>query len=493
MDQEKIMQDTHGGTWLYRHNTLLEKLEEHSETGWYPMHMPGHKRNTALLGDKIPYDIDVTEIPGFDNLHDAHGIIQEGQKRIADSFGAAQTFYLINGSTCGIIAGIRTATWPGDEIIVSRNCHKSVYNAIEICNLRPTYLLPRVDEDFHIYASVAVEDVKEALDAHPKAKLVLITSPTFEGVVSDIKSIAALCHDRGVLLMVDEAHGAHFHYSDDFPTDAVACGADIVIESLHKTLPSLTSTSLAHISARVDAVEMARNLSIFETTSPSYILMASIDQCFELLVTKGEELYKAFDENLKYFSERCKELEVLRVLCHGHDVPENHPNAFAIDRSKIVISCKDTVMSGMELMTILREHYDIEMEMGFGDYVMGIATIADERIGYEMLADALIAIDKTVPRTDEPDEEIFPAVPEYDVQIQTALYSPQKVVSLSESLGLVAAEYAWAYPPGIPIITPGEIISKDVISHIHNLERQGVHVKSNLGKLPESIRVMDLD
>lgn len=487
---EEWKTDSHAKTRLYRNNTLLEKLEEHSVNGWYPMHMPGHKRNTDLLGDKIPYDIDVTEIPGFDNLHDAHGIIAEGEQRIADSFGAKQTFYLINGSTCGILAGIRTATWPGDEIIVARNCHKSVYNAIEICNLRPTYLLPRVDEDFHIYGSIAVEDVVAAIEAHPKAKLVLITSPTFEGVVSDVRKIADICHAHDMVLMVDEAHGAHFHYSDAFPEDAVSCGADIVIESLHKTLPSLTSTSLAHISHRIDGVEMARNLSIFETTSPSYLLMASIDSCFALLEEQGDTLFEKFVDNLAYFSERCKSLHILRVLCHGDDTIENHPTAFAIDRSKIVISCKDTVMSGMELMTILREHYDIEMEMGFGDYVMGIATIADEREGFARLADALIAIDRTVPKIDVPDEEVFPRVPEYHCQIQTALYSPQHVTALKESVDCIAAEYAWAYPPGIPIITPGEVISKEVISQIESLEKQGVHVKSNIGRLPEAIRVM---
>ena len=311
--------------------SLLDRLKAHAASDSIPMHMPGHKRNTALLGTDLPYNIDITEIEGFDNLHGASGILKEYMEEITDYYGTKRSFYLVNGSTCGILAGIRAATKRGGKIAVARNCHKSVYHAIELFGLEAIYLVPEMDEAFGIHGGISTTSIADTLKKNPDTQLVVLTSPTYEGVVSDIAAIADICHAHGIPLMVDEAHGSHFNYSEHFPTSATALGADIVIQSLHKTLPSLTMTSLAHLTGDlIRPEEMARQLAIFESSSPSYVLMASIDSCFRLLRDEGEQLFENYNQRLTDFSEKMKQLQHLKVLCHGKDNPTAAPNLFRL-------------------------------------------------------------------------------------------------------------------------------------------------------------------
>ena len=253
----------------------------------YPFHMPGHKRNTALTGDDFPYGRDITEIAGSDNLHDASGVILSECERAARLWGAASAHILVNGSTCGILAAIRAYAGHDRGVVVARNCHKSVYNGIELCRLQPTYIYPAIDPESGICASITPAEVESALAKAPDAKLVIVTSPTYEGVISDIAGIAAVAHAHGALLLVDAAHGAHLGFFD-FPAHPVSLGADVVICSLHKTLPAPTQTALALIGKGCpDPGALACQLAVFETSSPSYVLMEQAARCIRLLEQRG--------------------------------------------------------------------------------------------------------------------------------------------------------------------------------------------------------------
>lgn len=475
--------------------SLLARLKAHAASNSIPMHMPGHKRNTGLLGTELPYDIDITEIDGFDNLHGASGILNEYMEEIAEFYGTKRSFYLVNGSTCGILAGIRAATKRGGKIAVARNSHKSVYHAIELFGLEAVYLMPELDEAFGIHGGVSSANIAAALKKHPDTQLVVLTSPTYEGVVSDIAAIAEICHAQGIPLIVDEAHGSHFNYSQHFPASATALGADIVIQSLHKTLPSLTMTSLAHLNGNlISPEELARQLAIFESSSPSYVLMASIDRCFRLLRDEGIQLFGNYNQRLTDFSGKMKNLQRLKVLCHGSDRPAAHATFFAFDQGKILISAQGTGITGQALAEMLRSEYQIEMEMAFGDHALAMTSVCDTEAAMAALADALLAIDSTLKSAASEhasnDTATTFAMPEKQYEIWQALESETASCPFKQAIGETAAEYVWAYPPGIPLLVPGERISAGFIRQVHTLLDKGTRVYSDADGLPENIQIM---
>ena len=235
--------------------TLYKKLKEYSVGGTYPMHMPGHKRKPPFEFGNA-FDIDITEIDGFDNLHKPEGVLLEAQKRAAELFGVKETLFLVNGGSSGILIAISACTKRNDKILLARNSHKSCYHAVELCGLVPDYIVPEFDEEYGAFKGVTALEIKEHLEKNPDIKAVVITSPTYEGRVSEVKEIADCVHAKGGVLIVDEAHGSHFRFGNMFPESAVTQGADIVINSIHKTLPSMTQTALLHICS--DRVDMDR-------------------------------------------------------------------------------------------------------------------------------------------------------------------------------------------------------------------------------------------
>ncbi|MCC8098209.1 MAG: aminotransferase class V-fold PLP-dependent enzyme, partial [Eubacterium sp.] len=261
--------------------TLKERLESISS---YPFHMPGHKRNTELFKNDI-FKYDFTEIEGTDDLHHPTEILKQCMDYAADVYGTKKTYFLVNGSTCGLLAAVSAHTDIGDTVLIARNCHKSVYNAVFLRNLRPVYISPPVTGE-GISGGISPEEVEKALKA-ASAKAFVMVSPTYEGIVSDVKAISEVCRKYGCVLIVDEAHGAHFSFYGKFPKSTIESGADIVIQSLHKTLPSLTQTALLHIcSERADRDKTEKYLSIYQSSSPSYILLSSIDSCIKYMAGK---------------------------------------------------------------------------------------------------------------------------------------------------------------------------------------------------------------
>ena len=447
---------------------LYDALTAYSCTDAVPMHMPGHKRQAQdyLIGA----DLDITEIDGFDNLHDAEGLLRDAMAHAAAVWGSTYAAFCVNGSTGGILAGIHTVAGQGGTILVARNCHKSVWHAIELCRLDPVWLTPSVADECDIFASMPPEVVEDALTKHPDARLVVITSPTYEGIISDIAGICAAAHRRGVPVLVDEAHGAHLGFAP-FPHGAVRAGADIVIQSLHKTLPSLTQTAIAHVQGDlVSYAAFLRSKNIFETSSPSYLLMASCDGCAHLLADRPE-LIADWHAMLADFRAQTAGLRRLRVLAPaGADV-------FAHDPSKLILSTRGTNLTGPALMTRLRDEFAIELEMASGDYALAMTGLGTTREHLHRLADALAAIDATLDDTPAPATLTLPPPPEQAMRPADAIAAPKALLPLEQSEGRIAAGYLWAYPPGIPLLAPGQRVTRAALDAIAALRERGVELR----------------
>lgn len=463
---------------------LYDKLKKYSKSGVYPFHMPGHKRNTALSDGTMPYEIDLTEIDGFDNLHNAEGCILEVQNLAERLYNVKKAFLLVNGATGGILSAVRAMTNRGDKVLVARNSHKSVYNTLEICGLEPEYIVPAVDDEFGINCSITPLQVEKAIVENPNTKLLIITSPTYEGVVSDIKEICRIAHLHNVMVLVDEAHGAHFPFSKSFPSEAVASGADAAVASLHKTLPSLTQTALLLTSNESLINSLAENLAIFETSSPSYIFMSAIEKCLEFC-----ENASAFDEYIKRlnsFNEKCKSLKKIKVLCYGNDEVKNH-RFFDFDISKITVSVRGLDINGTQLAEILRNDFKIEPEMVCSDYVLLISTVCDTDEGFARLINALQIIDSKCSVKELNACRYSITMPKIAVKPCECSGKDGEFCLLEHSIDKISLEYVWAYPPGIPIIAKGEIITQDIANIIIAQIASGINVCSTKGKIPKEI------
>ncbi len=463
---------------------LYDKLKKYSKSGVYPFHMPGHKRNPMLCDGIMPYEIDLTEIDGFDNLHNAEGCILEVQNLAERLYNVKKAFLLVNGATGGILSAVRAMTDRGDKVIVARNSHKSVYNALELCGLEPEYIVPKVDKQFGINCSITPSQAEKAIRENPDAKLLIITSPTYEGAVSDIKEISKIAHLHNVSVLVDEAHGAHFPFSGSFPVEAIQCGADVAVASLHKTLPSLTQTALLLTSNESLINSLAENLAIFETSSPSYIFMSAIEKCLEFC-----ENASAFDEYIKRlnsFNEKCKSLKKIKVLCYGNDEVKNH-RFFDFDISKITVSVRGLDINGTQLAEILRNDFKIEPEMVCSDYVLLISTVCDTDEGFARLINALQIIDSKCSVKELNACRYSITMPKIAVKPCECSGKDGEFCLLEHSIDKISLEYVWAYPPGIPIIAKGEIITQDIANIIIAQIASGINVCSTKGKIPKEI------
>ena len=454
--------------------TIYDKLAEYRDSDYYAFHMPGHKRNEELPGPALPYGIDITEIEGFDDLHHAKGIIKEAQELAAEVYHAEETHFLVGGSTAGILSAVLSVTKKGDSILVARNCHKSVYHAIYMQELKPVYLYPGFDEEKQLNTEISVEDVRDALRRHPQIRAVVIVSPTYDGVVSDVAAIAEAVHEKGLPLIVDEAHGAHFGFHPYFPENSNTKGADIVIHSLHKTLPALTQTALLHINGSfVNRERVRMYLHMLQTSSPSYVLMASMDTCIHMLKEKGKELFEPYVRRLMKARAELKKLTGLRLIATEH-----------YDPSKIVLSVGGTSLTGHKLQDIFLSDYHLQMEMSAGSYVLAMTSVGDTDRGMERLVDAAKEIDAWIKRDrTEPLllpaggklpvlKQIYPCAVAYDIPGMV-----RQRVRWEESSGYISAEYAYLYPPGIPLIVPGEEISEEALALLVWYDRQDFAVE----------------
>ena len=518
---------------------LYDELVRYCGSDAYPFHMPGHKRRLGQLND--PFSFDITEIDGFDNLHHAEGILLEAEKRAARLYGAEETHFLVNGSTAGILSAIGAVTTAGGHLLMMRASHKAAYHAVAAGGLTAHYLsglcggsAPHIRlvggfgkrtssdgaEPGRSQADGLTEldcgqpadpaEVERALAEDPRIQAVYITSPTYDGIVSDVRAIAEIAHRHGIPLIVDEAHGAHFGMHEIFPESSVKLGADLVIHSVHKTLPSLTQTALIHVQGKLVSRRRLREmLDIYQTSSPSYVLMASIDQCIRMLESQGRELFDRLAENLRWFYTAVADLS--SISCIVTDDP-----------SKILL--RPAGHEAGELYDALRQTWHLQPEMLSRSYVLMLSSIGDDEEGFRRLSEALHQIDRSwstagspptvgkaaMPKgdrrkpvgigeqeeqealsavtgpeasremagsADRPAEHARGSFPEAVMTIRKAQDSAQERVLFAEAAGRVSGEYLYLYPPGIPLITPGERIPGDLPVRVRDLMAAGYAVE----------------
>lgn len=469
---------------------LYEKLKNYSESDYYPFHMPGHKRNLEM--DFInPFCLDITEIDGFDNLHYSEGILFEAQRRASLLYHSEETHFLVNGTTAGLLSAISACTTNGGTILMGRNCHKAVYNGVFLNELKSIYTYPQKLDKYCVNGGLNPENIKQLLISSKNIQAVVITSPTYDGIVSDIESIAKEVHKFNIPLIVDEAHGAHFGFHSYFPEHSNKKGADIVIDSVHKTLPSLTQTALIHVNGNlVDRDKLKKYLSIYQTSSPSYVLMSSIDYCIELIEKNGLELFQGYVNKLSYLRKELTKLQHIHLI-NKEIVGKN--NVFNLDRSKLILSVRNTDITGKELYLKLLNQYHLQMEMVAGDYVLAMTSIMDSKEGFERLIKALFEIDKTlnfVKHENKIDlnEDIKAC---YTISESAKKESITCMLDIAE--GKISAEYIYLYPPGIPLITPGELITRTLIVKIKQYKLLGLNIIGMLDDTNQTIQVIQDD
>lgn len=369
---------------------LTDELNSLYGSKQYPLHMPGHKRcDMDILSDA--YHLDITEIEGYDNLYDAHGILQSAMEYAGKVYNCSKTYYLVNGSTTGILTAISSVADRGKRIIIANNCHRSVANAIELMNLRADYIEVSRILSNDVYGAVNYEVLEDKFAILDVCALV-ITSPSYDGIVSDIGRIVEICHKYSVPVIVDEAHGAHFSMDERLPIGALTYGADIVVHSTHKTLAAMTQTALLHVQGKlVDITRVEKYWSMFQTSSPSYVLMASIDSSLRQIQENGKKLWDEFFKNKDDFLKISPDLSCLHILCK-EDL-SNDKYAVELDPCKITIITKPDQITGVELQKVLLDKYDLQVELASEDRLIAIVTYADSFEGFQRFKEALLDID----------------------------------------------------------------------------------------------------
>lgn len=477
---------------------LFDQLDALANSNMYPFHMPGHKRNLRESRMADFYHHDITEIDGFDNMHKPEGILRDIQTSASKMYGSDETLLLVNGSTSGILTALSAVANRGEKILMARNCHKSAYHAVYINGYDVEYIHPEIIDRFGICGGVSPDKIREAIDRDSEIKAVFITSPTYDGIVSDIEKIAKICHKNKIPLIVDEAHGAHFFLDTRFPQCAIQGGADLVILSLHKTLPSPTQTALLHMQGEVIDREKVRFYNdIYQTSSPSYLLMTGIDECLRELEKNGRKLAKDFFLHMEKFSANTKELRNLRILTQCDDI-KNVGCVKDVDPGKIVVSCKNTNLSGNELYQLLRTKYELQLEMAEVDYVVAIATICDTRDGFCRLADALEEIDRGLDLKSVK-KQILTEIDTTNlsgIKIEDAIDAKKTWIKLENACGRYAGDFLQIYPPGIPLAVPGERITSSIIQTIRSYIENGFRVEGVREEMPQGkyveVRVADV-
>ncbi len=440
--------------------------------------MPGHKRKSIAGISPEFASVDFTEVEGTDDLHDPSGIILEAEKYAAEILGADETFFLINGSTSGVLAAISGCVKKGGKLLMARNSHRSALNAVYLRDIVPVFIFPDHLEEPFIPDALSAADIEKGLDENPDVEAVFIVSPTYEGRLSDIRSIAEAVHKRGIPLIVDEAHGAHLSFTKNSSSDAIRSGADVVIQSVHKTLPAPTQTALLSVKGRIaDSAKIRRFLSIYQSSSPSYPLMSMIDGCVRYMAENGDELISKLQTN---FEKMLNRLEVCDKLIFSPCIKDLREGR--ADYGKLLIctgKCRET---GFETARILREEFGIETEMDSEGYVLAMFTVCDDPEDFHRVTEALIALDKRLsPNTDPKVTAGLKRATDFrplkKMGFAESCDAPHEEVPLEEAEGRVCASLIYMYPPGTPLLIPGEEISGKLIRFLQESVENGANIK----------------
>ena len=453
----------------YTHVPIYNSIKEYTKKNPTIFHMPGHKLGKGFPNKLVKnlVTLDITEIPGTDNLHHPKGAIKKALLLAADAFGAENTFFLVNGSTCGIHAMIMSVCKPGDRLIIGRDCHKSVLGGLILARAEPIYIKPEFNQDFNISTVISPEEIQRCIRDNPDAVGVLITRPNYYGICSNITEIAKIVHSYGKVLMVDEAHGAHFRFNNRLPVCAMDAGADICVQSAHKTLPALTQGAYLHVkSTRIDIERLRFNLDLIQTSSPSYILMSYLDIARYIMNKSGKYLLDSLINNVAIFSNELEKINTMRVLNTGKN---------DMDNTRLVINVANTGNTGYFIEKKLRLDHNIQVEMSDFYNIICICTISDRRKEFKRLYKSL----KSLALKFTGSNKLITMcsgqlpIPDKKMSLYSAIYRKSAKVTLKDAKGLAGKNTITPYPPGIPLVCPGEIISEEIIVYIYDIIDKG--------------------
>lgn len=454
---------------------LYEALEEFKQARIVPFDVPGHKRGRGnkplrnFLGESC-LTVDVNSMKPLDNLCHPVGVIKEAEEIAADAFGAAHAFFMVGGTTSSVQAMILSVVAPGDKIILPRNVHRSTINALVLCGAVPVYINPKIDQRLGISLGMSVSDVENAIKENPEAKAVLVNNPTYYGICSNLKKIVQLAHMYNMKVLVDEAHGTHFYFGDNMPINAMAAGADFAAVSMHKSGGSLTQSSILLCGKNVNPNYVRQIINLTQTTSGSYLLLSSLDISRRNLALNGKEIFKKVCSVAEYAREEINQIGDYYVyskeLINGDTI-------FDFDVTKLSVNTLELGLAGIEVYDILRDEYDIQTELGDIGNVLAYISIGDNNKNIERLIGAFSEIRRLYKKDKKgmlTHEYINPLVA---VSPQKAFYAETKSVALEESKNKICSEFVMCYPPGIPILAPGEYITDEIINYIKYAKEKG--------------------
>ena len=454
---------------------IYEALERFREMRVVPFDVPGHKHGkgnpelTAFLGEKC-VGVDVNSMKPLDNLCHPVSVIRDAELLAADAFGAKHAFLMVGGTTSSVQSMVLSCCKQGDKIILPRNVHRSVINSLVLCGAIPVYVNPDVDRRLGISLGMSREHVRKAIAEHPDAVAVLVNNPTYYGICSDLRAIVKMAHDAGMLCLADEAHGTHFYFGDNMPVSAMKAGADMAAVSMHKSGGSLTQSSLLLIGENVNERHVRQIINLTQTTSGSYLLMSSLDISRRNLALRGREVFRKVVEMAEYAREEIN--AVGGYYAYGRELI-NGDSIFDFDPTKLSVHTRDIGLAGIEVYDILRDEYDIQIEFGDIGNILAYLSIGDRMQELERLVSALAEIKRRYKK--DPDGLLSQEYidPEVVCSPQEAFYSQKKSIPINESSGFVCSEFVMCYPPGIPILAPGERITKDIIDYIQYAKAKG--------------------
>ena len=460
---------------------LFDAIVEYNKRKPSYFRVPGHRYEKGIspilreaFGDAI-FSFDLTETPLLDDLHHASGPIMEAEQLAAELWGADYTHFLVNGSTCGNEAMIITVTHGGGKVAIPRNAHKSVLMGLILGGGNPVYIMPELEPEWGLHGGITPEAVEEMFRSNPDCKGVMVVSPTYYGIASDIKGIADVCHSHGAILMVDEAHGAHCYFSDLLPKGALELGADICVQSIHKVTGSFTQSSMLHVkSDRIKKSRLESNLTVVQSTSPSYLLMTSLDVARHDIAMRGKEMIDKAAALAMDARERINAIP--GMTCAGKELI-GRAGIYDYDITRLVVSADDIGITGFDIKKMLFFDYNVDMELADHRNALAIVTFANEKEDLDRLVEALQDIaEKNQDGTLLPLAKKLPPQPEYVLSPRQAYFSDRERVPWVDAKGRVAAEMIAPYPPGIPVIYPGERMSDEVWDYVEAFRQRNGHL-----------------
>lgn len=448
---------------------IFTAMKEYHKRKVVPFDVPGHKHGRGLreyaeyFGNTM-LELDVNSMKPLDFLGNPTGVIKEAEDLLADAFGADRGYFIVGGTSFAVQTMIMTAVTTGDKIILPRNVHKSAINALILCGAEPVYMEPEIDSEMGVSHNITLDSLKRAYESNPESKAAFIINPTYYGAVCNLKEVVDFCHERGMLVLVDEAHGTHFHFHEKFPMSGMAAGADMSAVSLHKTGGSLTQSSALLVNTRkIDGQYVRKVINTMQTTSPSYLLMGSLDVARKMLATEGHSILSHIIEVANYAREEINKIPGCYSI--GHEA-EGMPGMYKFDPTKLSVTTRNMGLNGMELYDILRDEYNIQMETGDVYNSLAILSVGDDYDSVNSLIEALKDISSKFSSDRIDYQKIDLHYPKVVMTPREAFYAEKEMILLEDTFGRISGESLMSYPPGIPVVSYGELINESVIEQL---------------------------